>query len=218
MANQPPRRPPPPSRRGMSEFADVLGDGQNPGGGTGIMALTRDPRVPRPMPAPGSAAARAIATAQAQLQVQSVFDTRQIGSFDFVTSFATQDSADPGEPFGSFQVPQGYTLVVRRVEFDIFPTYNGTGISTSLNISLTYDDQPIPLNTISIYGLIDTYGWDTHQVCEQGHFFGVVWNVGGVPNNSGYDIGWRFIGNLIPTLGRPPRTEVGSMPLQVKGV
>lgn len=215
MATNPPRRPPPPNQRGMSEFSGVLGDGQSAGGGTGIMALTRDVRLPpRPMPAPGSAAARAIAQAQAKLQVQSVFDTRQIGSFDFATSFTTQNSLDPGTPFGSFEVPQGYTLVVRRVEFDIFPTFNGNSINTPLTIQLTYDEQPLPLNVVILYGIVDTYGWDTHHVCEQGHSFGVVWT-----SNDGvdHDIGWRFLGNLIPTLGRPPGTEVGSMPLQVKG-
>lgn len=215
MATQPPRRPPPPSGRGMSEFSDVLGDGQGPGGGRPVQALVFDPMVPRPRAAPGTPAAKAAALAASQLQVQSVFDARQIGSFDFATYITTDHSLDPGSQQDAFTVPQGYTLIVRRIDFNIFPAFSGSDTKAFLSIVPQYDGNSLTFNEARFWGVFESGGWDTYHVCEQGHRFGVIWSAG--PSDA-FDIGFRFTGNLIQTLGRPAVTEPGTLPLQVKGV
>lgn len=210
---QPPRRPPPPGYRGMSEFADVLGDEQRPGGGRPVQALVYDPMMPRRAPTPGSPAARAAASAAGTLQVQSVFDARQIGSFDFVTTFTTDATGDPPIKTNSFEVPQGYTLIVRRIEFSMFPALSGSDTKTFIAVTPLYDGNALTFNRAEFWGVIESGGWDTYHVCEQGHTFGVVWEAG--PTDV-FDIGFRFFGNLIQTLGRPAVTEPGTLPLQVK--
>lgn len=214
MATKPPA-PPPRRPLGMSEFAGTIGDQQRPGSGTHILALSRDPAAPpAPQPAAGSAAARAAAQSAAPLQVLSTFDTRKVGSFDWVTTVTTSNAIDPPVLFADVECPDGYTMILRRVELSIFPTFSGSSLNDSITIRLRYDGSAILLNDLSLFGVFDGYGWDTHQVAGQTHSLGVAWSLNGLPASGDlYDIGFRLYGNLIRTWGRPGETEVGSPPL-----
>lgn len=203
---------------GMSEFASTLGDTQRQGGGPGILALTRDPRAQMPVPVAGSLDARARAAAAQPRQVLSVFDTRPIASYDFAFAFTTTNNFDPASPFGSVTVPDGYTMVLRRVEFWPIPAFSGAAMVDFLSVRLTRDGVAIQLNEVRVYGSFDSYGFDTHQVAGQGHELGVSWSVGGAPASGDiYDIPFQLYGNLLRTDSRPPETEVGSPPLITRG-
>lgn len=204
---------------GMDEFTAMIGETQQRGSGRDIYALARDPGMPHvPLPTRLPPGVAKPPPANPVMQVLSVFETRPLYAFDFVTWIETIGNFDPPQRFGSFTVPAGFTAVVRRVEFDVAGSpFNGGQIGAALIIRLTMDGNPIPLNELRLIGLVETYGWETHQVIEQNHDFGVAWEVqpGSISGDS-LDIGFRVFGNLIRSQSKPAPTEVGSPPLNVR--
>ena len=162
------------------------------------------------------------------MNVVSNFDTRPIGAYDFaMTDFAV---LGPGEvaTFAEvfFDVPQGYTAVLRRVEIEFLPGMTVNTGSAGTNppqhvfvISLMRDAGVIPHNQRQFIDALTKLVWPTHQV------FG-FWEKMGIRLAGDYAIpgdpaetvtfGITLMGVLIPTKGRPPAIEIASDPVLVR--
>jgi hypothetical protein len=191
------------SRR-SDEFAGTIGDRQTRGSENPSYALT--PKV------------GGTAKALTEVQVQSVFDGRPIGAFDFVHSFVATNAGDPPtNPATSFDVPQGYTLILRRVEIEIFPPLSTTSATAGIDFNLLRDGNPILFNVLALRGNYEAYGWDTYHPFGYWQRCGLTWAITGVPDSGvSYAVNVRFLGNLVPTRGLPPLSESGSEPISVR--
>lgn len=163
--------------------------------------------------------------------VVSNFDTRPIGAYDFahsehatmgngeVTSFATV----------SFEVPDGYTAVLRRIRVEWSPPAAmlvgqpaaGSSPARTMLLSILRNGGVIPNNTVEFLGDLDLFEWATH------HVFGFWENMGlqlvptagfAVPINinDAVFVGVTFFGTLIPTKSRPPEVEIASDPVVIR--
>jgi len=209
-----PRRPT--SRPLGGEFAETIGDRQQAGDPDIRGVLPRPHNVP-PGIAPPS-----------PLQVQSVFDTRPLSAYDFAfDGFGV--FGDEAPPFlVEAQVPNGYTAVLRRVQFEFTPPLAlavspvGSGGPPLFQFFLTRDAGVIPANVVRFRGVCAEYEWQTHQVFGMNSFMGVrgAFAAGGAepiyPPDDGIDVTVRFFGTLIPSRSLPPSEEVGSDPVMVR--
>ena len=209
----------PPNRRQGGEFSEQLGDVQRQGSPnvTGVLPLPHNAPVGLAPPSP--------------LQVQSVFDTRPIAGFDFAyDGFAQMGNENP-QLVASARVPNGYTAVLRRVEFEFVPpiamavSQVGGGGPPFMQFFLTRDNGVIPENVVRFRGVSADYTWHTHQVFGMNALMGVRGNFvpgGAVPIDDptsiggGIDMTVRFFGVLIPSKSLPPTEEVGSDPVLVR--
>jgi hypothetical protein len=210
---QAPRPPLPPLGLGVKdEFTSLIGDRQADGSGTHISALARNPTAPYRPPAGKAAQAAARAVSSVDRQVLSVFDTRPIDGFDFAL-FGISASSDPQDFLVEIEVPNGFVCVLRRVEFVVFPPYAGSGLTDPLTFQLTRNGSGIQSNAYQGFGIIESAGWDTHQV------FG-YWEKPGVfitPGDGGnYDYAVRFFGTFLLAKNIPPGREIGSEPLRTR--
>jgi hypothetical protein len=207
----------------QDEFAFIQGE-QQERGDRKVMGLGRaltTPMQPAEVPA----------VDQDDRQVTSTFDTRPIGSYDFVESgwaaqgnLATLDGPYKGvvQPAGlapnlmliTFPLPVGFVAVIRRVEVFINPPHNSPRVSISMGIALQRNGASIPNNDIQVYGIADHYEWDTHQI------FG-YWETPSLlltmTDGSPHTAGVRVLGTLIPAKNASPIREVGSLPVAIRG-
>lgn len=214
--NQPPRRPGQGRPLG-GEFAESLGDRQIAGTPNirGIIPTPTDAPVGLAPPSP--------------LQVQSVFDTRPIAGYDFAFDGFFQFGGEAGASQVEVQVPNGYTAVLRRVEWDFVPAIAmatsqvGAGGPPSFSLTLLRDGGGIPNNVVRLRGLTSSYEWATHQVFAAQQFMGarLAFAAGGADPiydaaTNGMDVTVRFFGVLIPSRALPAVEEVGSDPVLVR--
>jgi hypothetical protein len=205
------------------EFAGMQGNVQQQGSGTRIMALARAALVPgRPSEAPK--------VDIDDRQVLSTFDTRPIDAYDFAAAgtgatpgnVATQEFF-MGGPIKSglaanmcqisFPIPVGFVAVIKRIEFTVMPAHNTSGIGTPMQVLVNRSDSAIPDNDVKLWGITESYGWDTHQV------FG-YWEVPGLTftfhDLVDHGVGARILGTLIPARNAAPHREIGSLPLSIR--
>lgn len=163
--------------------------------------------------------------------VVSNFDTRPVGAYDFADTEVVNMGNGEVTTFQnvSFAIPDGYTAVLRRVRVEFSPPAAmivGQPLANVLPtrtflMSLLRNDGVIPNNTVKLFGSLDLYVWDTHQVfgfwetlglrLENDGNFAIPANV-----NDGVFIGVTFYGVLIPTKSRPPEIEIASDPVIVR--
>jgi hypothetical protein len=163
--------------------------------------------------------------------VVSNFDTRPIGAYDFAHSEnATMGNGEVTSVIAvNFEVPDGYTAVLRRVRVEWTPPASmliaqpaaGASPTDFLEISLLRSGGVIPNNTVQFLGDLDSYEWDTHQVFGFWETMGLQLAVTGafaIPANiaDAVFVGVTFFGVLIPTKSRPPETEIASDPVVVR--
>lgn len=207
----------PPLVRGEKpgEFERMRGETQLPG--ARVLAV----------PPPGPPAPAGISPPDPR-NVVSVFDTRPISAYDFARSgVATMGN---GEVLTftdvSFDVPDGYTAVLRRVRLEFSPPgamivgnpAAGASPAREFQASLLRNGGVIPNNLIRFFGDLDEYEWPTHQVFGQTETYGIRLNA---PNgwaipanvNNALFVGVTFMGTLIPTKSRPPELEIASDPV-----
>lgn len=159
------------------------------------------------------------------MNVVSNFDTRPIGAYDF--AHTEHVNMGPGEVITfkdlSYQVPTGFTAVLRRVRIEWVPgaVMNlGFAAANAFSISLMRSEQIIPNNTVVLWGELNEYEWPTHHVYGFWETIGVRLNASGwaVPSNPNDEvtIAVTFMGVLIPTKGKPPAVEIASDPVLVR--
>lgn len=196
------------------EFQGMQGDVQRPGSGTRIMALARSAVSPLPNVTPK--------VDFDDRQVVSMFDTRPIDSYDFVLSQQGVPSAPAlrasrglaaNQELLTFDLPVGFVSVVRRIEFDIQPPHNVNSVINSLEVQFLRSDSPVQENILQLYGLVETYGWNTHHIFGYWEKPGILFTFHDLVDHSSLV---RIFGNLIPAKNASPRLEIGSPPLAVK--
>lgn len=210
----------PPLVRGEKpgEFERMRGETQLPG--------TRVLAVPPPEPPPPVG----IAPPDPR-NVVSNFDTRPIGAYDFARTLTATMGNGEVDSFAqvSFDVPDGYTAVLRRVRVEWTPPAAmligqpgaGTDPTAFLDMSLLRNSGVIPNNTVRFLGTLDEYEWDTHQVFGYWESMGlrlVPTNGFAVPASvtQAVYVAVTFFGVLIPTKGRPPNQEIASDPVVIR--
>lgn len=148
----------------------------------------------------------------ANLQVQAVFETRPIAGFDFAFSRSVGFDAN-GVAEAMVQTPNGYTAVLRRVEFNIAPPDPNTSTAAPARLVLTRDDSAIQNNEVLLFGPWQTYTWHTHHVFGFWQRFGarVFCAIAiGAPTS---EIVVRFFGVLIPSRSLAYPDEIASGPV-----
>ncbi len=213
-----PGTPPQSPGERRSEFDRMRGENQQRG--------TRVLAVPPPTPP----APVGIAPPDPR-NVVSNFDTRPIGAYDFAHSeHATMGNGEVATfATVNFDVPDGYTAVLRRVRVEWSPPAAmlvgqpaaSSSPARTMLLSLLRSGGVIPNNTVEFLGDLDEFEWLTH------HVFG-FWESMGlqlVPTNgfaipasvaNAVFVGVTFFGTLIPTKSRPPETEIASDPVVVR--
>lgn len=206
----------PGERRG--EFDRTRGEIQKPG--TRVLAVPQSgPPIPVGIAPPDPR------------NVVSNFDTRPIGAYDFAhTEVATLGNGEVATfATYTYEVPEGYTAVLRRVRIEFNPPAamligqpaQGSTPTRQLNLTLLRNGGVIPNNTVSLYGDLDQYEWDTHQVFGFWENMGLQvvptngWAIPASVNEAVY-IGVTFFGVLIPTKSKPPEVEIASDPVIVR--
>lgn len=201
-----------------SEFDRMRGEVQHPG--TRVLAV--------PPPAPPVPVGVAPPDPR---NVVSNFDTRPIGAYDFADTEVISMGNGEATNFQqvNFAVPDGFTAVLRKVRIEFTPPgamIVGTPASGVLPthtflMSLLRNEGVIPNNTVKLFGDLDIYEWETHQVYGFWESMGLrLANDGtfAMPANvaDGLFVGVTFYGVLIPTKSRPPEVEVASDPVIVR--
>lgn len=207
----------PPRRFHGGEFSEQLGDRQVAGSPniTGVLPVPVNAPVGLAPPSP--------------VQVQSVFDTRPLSGYDFAFDGFFKFGGEAGTDNVSVQVPNGYSAVLRTVEFEFTPPIAnavdvvGSGGPASMALFLLRDGGTLPSNVVRLRGVAAEYRWLTHQVYGQAQTMGarIAFDAGGAapiynPVDDGLDVTVRFFGVLIPYRGLPPTEEVGSDPVMVR--
>lgn len=148
----------------------------------------------------------------ANLQVQSVFETRPIAGFDF--AFSRSVGFDlAGNAEAMVQVPNGYTAVLRRVEFNISPPDLNNSIANPVRMVLLRDDSAIQNNEVMLFGPWQTYTWHTHHVFGFWQRFGArVFCAIGIQAPTAQLL-VRFFGTLIPSRSLAYPDEIASGPV-----
>lgn len=211
LPNVPPLSPG--ERRG--EFDRMRGEVQHPG--SRIIGLRPDAPPPPIGIAPPD-----------PRNVVSMFDTRPIGAYDFAnTQVVTMGNGEAIKvQTVNFDVPDGYTAVLRRVRVEFTPPgamlaaqpAAGAVASKFLTMSLLRSGGVIPNNSVRLFGNLDQYEWPTHQVFGFWEAIGLLLDPGTgfviplSPLNALF-VGVTFMGTLIPTKSRPPETEIASDPV-----
>ena len=204
------RKPP------LAEFAQQIGEKPPVQGDPRVTGLVKRPVNAPPGIAPPS-----------PLQVVSTFDTRPISAYDFsliqtgIGEFAPEA---PSAIINPQTLPQGYTLVLRRVLLECFPGFVGqSGYTADAGSSLSFfmlrDGAVIPNNELRL-GTLTTFAWETHQVFGYWQTIGLraTLNIGTPDPLSGFNYDFRvtYQGTLIPSKGLPANEEVGSDPVLIR--
>lgn len=160
--------------------------------------------------------------------VVSNFDTRPIGAYDFsVVGFVTMGNAEEQLPATiTFVVPNGYTLVLRRVRIEVNPPAVMSFVSADvqdrrMEMSLLRDGAVIPNNSEVVRGALSDFEWPTHQVFGMNSGYGVRFfapNGFAIPddNEDTCTVQATLQGTLIPSKSRPPEVEIASDPVLVR--
>lgn len=162
--------------------------------------------------------------------VVSNFDTRPIGAYDFsVSGFGDMGNSEADQvPLDiEFDVPNGYTLVLRRVLVEVNPPAVAELLSPAsvserrVEIKLLRDGGVIPNNIMVVRGDFSDLEWLTHQVFGMNQRFGVRFFAPfgfDVPsdNDEFVTVTANLQGTLIPSKSRPPEVEVASDPVLVR--
>ena len=225
------------------EFQQMQRDVQRVGGGTHIMALARAPLVPNMPNRAAQVAAQQldarqvvsifdtrpidaydfVATATGSVGGTGVFIATQPGDeFDVGLDAALEAANNAPRPKAgaaanmctvNFTLPVGFVAVIRRIEFTVLPAHNSATITTPLVVRPLRSDSAIPDNDVQLFGVVESYGWDTHQVFGYWEVPGLVFTFGDLADHG---VGARILGTLIPARNAEPKREIGSTPLVVK--
>jgi len=201
--------------RNMGGFSHDIGETQRSGDAR-VLGLSRAPSM-------AGVAGSEQARIDLPLQVQSIFDTRPIEAYDFSLEIVGQPPQNENFDF-SAAVPDQYTMILRRIEFQFFPPFVGgvtSATGSDLTLWLMRNSIQIPNNVVTLRASYPTYTWETHQVFGSGQTYGIggLFEVLDPPPVSGSSLEFiaRFMGTLILSRGRPPQHEVGSLPTFVRG-
>lgn len=223
------------------EFAALIADAQRQGGGTRIMALARAPLVPgRPQESPKVNlddrqvvsmfdtrpidAYDFVASATGAVNPSSGVLPVMTGDAD-ATLDAALDAANNAVVVRprvnlptnvcevGFALPVGFVAVIRRVEFTVLPAHNSSSITTPMLVRPLRSESAIPDNDIQLFGIVESYGWDTHQVFGYWEVPGLVFTFHDLVDHA---VGCRILGTLIPARNAEPKREIGSLPLHVR--
>ena len=184
------------------EFAFMRGESQVPG--QKALALPRElpPSVPFG-PAPPNIR-----------QVQSVYDSRPIGAYDFVLTDIVDPYAEPPEAL--ITTPEGYITILRRVELEANPVMVVTAGGGIMNQwVLRVNGITVPNWQWDFEPLLTFRAIDTFIVVPPNTTISIFSPLGTPLTGTPTTLFGRFIGNLILDSNESPNQLVGSNPHSV---
>lgn len=157
------------------------------------------------------------------LQVVSNFDTRPIGAYDFaLNDTALIGGGETNVVAINFDIPDGYTAVLRNVHIEFTPPLIVNNIldatdATKLQLRLLRDNTTVPNNLYVIRGSATLIDWATHIIYGFWETMGVQFTrIGGFFAPANTRVNLTMQGTLVPTKGRDPTTELASDPLLIR--